>query len=631
MSTPINAGVPFEDTERKVYDTHDSKTPVQALLQDYNNINRMWDDYHRISAAHRLNRQFASSYSQGSLKLSSKEPLLEVIHPETDLYNNSEINVGNQCTKSFKPYPKGSQETAKSQNSNSQKEQKQIKDCDIRELKSGLNLRSFESSKLIGCTVTVCDIEPTGFKLERIGMYNEYFEICHKKSGYEVGTKESFNERLQKSRKDLNLMLKSRPEWSKFRWINVNGIEDFSLKMVLKDCDVNVSHFKSQLRVSRLANNDKTHQHDLTFVSNEISDEQFIFQLRSLGILPKKSDDEYDISNLAKTRGSHWGKIQSMLYNKSPEVKDLPSTVLPPLNVRLQDYAREYPFRLGHSNSHDKSNLKDELGTFLVLNESNTVISFFEYSGDRIEKEVVLRFIKTLKQHRAIDTNPSSVSQYLALELTGEYQKVLDHYNDMVSMLRSLFFNNLSNSASVKDLEQLYFLSDELSYLKVYLKLTFFNLQRMSNNLPKQLGSDIQSIHNKRIKQFQIKINDVDRMLQSIENLIDLGFNKISVSTNRSMSILAYISLVFLPLSFWASYYGMNFDSIAHTNEKVWVFWTISIPFTIVVMLLALYKSYAGYARKLILTIWSHTVMHFKVAKEHGVRKVSQKFRKYNH
>ncbi|GMG19605.1 unnamed protein product [Ambrosiozyma monospora] len=599
MSIPVNVGVPFEDTERKVYDTHDSETPVQALLQDYNNINRMWDDYHTISAAHRLNHQLGQShtYSQDCLTLCSKKPMLEVLQPETDLYNSGEINVGNQCTQSVMSYPKDSQETAKSQNSNSLKEQKNIKDCDIRELMSDLNLRYFESSESIGCTVTVCDIEPTGFKLERIGMYNEDFEICRQKPGYEIGKEESFNERLQKSRKDLNLMLKPRPEWSKFRWINVNGIEDFSLKMVLKDCDVNVSHFKSQLRVSRLANNDKSHQHDLTFVSNEISDEQFIFQLRSLEMLPEKSDDEYESPNLPKKSGSLWGKIQSMLYNKSPEESpELPSIVLPPLNVRLQDYAREYPFRLGHSNSHDKSNLKDELGTFLVLNESNTVISFFEYSGDRIEKEVVLQFIEILKQHRTIDTNPSSLSQYLALELTGEYQKVLDHYNDRVSLLGSLLFNKLSSTDLLKYLKQLYSISDKLSYLKVYLEPTFFNLQRMSSNLPKQLGRDVQLIHNNRIKQFRININDVDRMLQSIENLIHLGVNRITVNTNYFMSMFAYITFLYLPFSLWASYYGMNFDSIVHSDAPVGEFWLSAIFSSFVLLIIG--NQYSDYTDK---------------------------------
>ncbi|GME83522.1 unnamed protein product [Ambrosiozyma monospora] len=469
----------------------------------------------------------------------------------------------------------------------------------------------------VGGTITVCDIEPTGFKLERIGMYDEH--SVQQNPGYEAGTRESFNERLQKSRKDLKSMLNSRPDWSNLRWINANGIESFTLKMILQDCDVNVSHFKSQLRVSRLANNDKNHERDLTFVSNEISDEQFIFQLKSIGMIPEKPEDGYHITNLTPEKNrSHWDTIRSKVHHQSHVVNDLPSKVLPPISARLQEHARNNPLRLGTSKRKDKNYLKDELGTFLVLKESNTVISFFEYSGDRIEREVVLRFIKALKQHRTIGTNPSSLCQYLALELTGEYQKVLDSYSDMVSSLRSLFFNNLSNSASVKDLEQLYFLSDELSYLKVYLQLTFANLTKMSQNLPKQHGKDVQLIHHKRINQFQIKINDVDRMLQSIENLIDLGFNKISVSTNRSMSILAYISLVFLPLSFWTSYYGMNFDSIANTEEKVWLFWAISIPFTIVVMLLALYKSYAGYAKKLILTFWSHLAMRLKVAKQNG-------------
>ncbi|GME84670.1 unnamed protein product [Ambrosiozyma monospora] len=97
-------------------------------------------------------------------------------------------------------------------------------------------------------------------------MYDE--NSVQQRPGYEVGTKETFNERLQKYRVDFRLMLNSRSDRPKPCWINANGIESFTLNTILKDCDGNVSHFKSQLRVFKLVNNDKNHEHDLKFVSN---------------------------------------------------------------------------------------------------------------------------------------------------------------------------------------------------------------------------------------------------------------------------------------------------------------------------------------------------------------------------
>ncbi|GME93225.1 unnamed protein product [Ambrosiozyma monospora] len=160
--------VPFEDTERRVYDTHDSKTPVQALIQDYNNIDRMWDDYRRISAAHRLNRQLSSSHShnRGSSKLGSKE----VLQTEINSNNNTVINVGTQGTQSV---VSDSEETSHAQSSSAQMEKQQINGHDAKEILNGVNSNASRMTN-VGGTITVCDIEPTGFKLERIGMYDEH-------------------------------------------------------------------------------------------------------------------------------------------------------------------------------------------------------------------------------------------------------------------------------------------------------------------------------------------------------------------------------------------------------------------------------------------------------------------------
>ncbi|GMG26138.1 unnamed protein product [Ambrosiozyma monospora] len=67
-------------------------------------------------------------------------------------------------------------------------------------------------------------------------------------------------------------------------------------------------------------------------------------------------------------------------------------------------------------------------------------------------------------------------------------------------------------------------------------------------------------------------------MMESIKNLIDLTFNRVSARTSKYMTLLAFVSMIFLPMSFFTSYWGMNFFS---NLQNVGVFWTISCVVTV--------------------------------------------------
>ncbi|KAJ3016456.1 hypothetical protein HKX48_004031 [Thoreauomyces humboldtii] len=72
-------------------------------------------------------------------------------------------------------------------------------------------------------------------------------------------------------------------------------------------------------------------------------------------------------------------------------------------------------------------------------------------------------------------------------------------------------------------------------------------------------------------------------------NLIDLIFNTTSHSTNEAMRTLALVSLIFLPISFLAGVFGMNFDHFPELHSDTSAFWSLGVyAFWIIVAILCL-------------------------------------------
>jgi magnesium transporter len=79
-------------------------------------------------------------------------------------------------------------------------------------------------------------------------------------------------------------------------------------------------------------------------------------------------------------------------------------------------------------------------------------------------------------------------------------------------------------------------------------------------------------------------IADFDHLNAQTTNLISMFLALSDQKANQVMKLLAIYSVYFLPITFIAGIYGMNFDNMPELHHKNGYFFTIGLMLTIVVI-----------------------------------------------
>ncbi|ODO08978.1 hypothetical protein I350_02570 [Cryptococcus amylolentus CBS 6273] len=83
------------------------------------------------------------------------------------------------------------------------------------------------------------------------------------------------------------------------------------------------------------------------------------------------------------------------------------------------------------------------------------------------------------------------------------------------------------------------------------------------------------------IDHLEIVVGSLEQFVSTCDHLTDYVFNVLSFQTNASMERLSIVTVVFLPLTFIASYFGMNFTNFTQIEGPVSYFWKVAIPCTV--------------------------------------------------
>ncbi|VVT53207.1 uncharacterized protein SAPINGB_P003457 [Magnusiomyces paraingens] len=118
---------------------------------------------------------------------------------------------------------------------------------------------------------------------------------------------------------------------------------------------------------------------------------------------------------------------------------------------------------------------------------------------------------------------------------------------------------------------------------------------------------------------------DLDLMRNNTKNMIDMIFNTISIQSSDGVKQLSLVTVVFMPLSFWTGYFGMNFENFTLLEAGTPLYWKIAVPFAFGVLLLVMVTSVLEWYRHLKRYVRKSWVRHQRKVSKRLMKRAKKK------
>lgn len=185
-------------------------------------------------------------------------------------------------------------------------------------------------------------------------------------------------------------------------------------------------------------------------------------------------------------------------------------------------------------------------------------------------------------------------SDYLCYKLVDtvvdNYFNIIDELGDVVDSIEEELIANPDKST----LSNIYFVKRKL----MYLRKSVFPLRELIGSLVSSgsvlVGTDVK-IYFHDVYDHLIQIVDSIETYQDIlSNMLDTYLSSISNRTNDTMKILTIFSTIFIPLTFLAGIYGMNFKFIPELSLKYgyFIFWGVSVVIAAIMLMFFHHKKW---------------------------------------
>jgi magnesium transporter len=186
----------------------------------------------------------------------------------------------------------------------------------------------------------------------------------------------------------------------------------------------------------------------------------------------------------------------------------------------------------------------------------NFVISFQEKEGD-VFNAVRERIRKTIPRVRFL--GPDYLAYALIDAVVDNYFLVLETIGEEIESME----DELVANPEPEDLETLHDLKREMIYIRKAvwpLREVIGGLDRLESDLI----HDYTGMYLRDLYEHTIQVIDtVETYRDMVSGLLDIYLSSISNKMNQVMKVLTIIATIFIPLSFLAGVYGMNFDTSA--------------------------------------------------------------------
>jgi len=218
-----------------------------------------------------------------------------------------------------------------------------------------------------------------------------------------------------------------------------------------------------------------------------------------------------------------------------------------------------------------------------IIFGENYVISFQEKPGDVFD--VIRNRIRDTKYR--IRRNGSDYLTYSLLDaIIDNYYIILESLGDDVEQLENEVFSNSSSST----IEKIYKMKRKIIQLRKSiwpLREVVSSLTRTENDLLKagnlRFFSDLYD-------HIIMLIDTIESFREMVSGLLDIYLSSISNKMNEVMKVLTIIATIFIPLTFIAGVYGMNFQYMPELDWHWAYFAVLGVMVIVAVVMIIFFK-----------------------------------------
>ncbi|KAL6707852.1 hypothetical protein ACN47E_003752 [Coniothyrium glycines] len=397
----------------------------------------------------------------------------------------------------------------------------------------------------------------------------------------------------------VDFLEKPREEWATCRWINVNGLS----------WDVVRTLGKKQ-KLHSLAIEDLLHTRNRTKADWY---PEHVFALLTLQRLIQASEQD----KIGQT--THRPRPNNAIGKNAVDQGKLVPTEYQQAVKSLQAYRTDIDERTKYMEEHSTLASKGLMVSVeqvsIFLQSDNTVVSFFEHSADVIEKPI----LKRLQSSETVLRRSGDASMVMHAIIDGIVDltiPIATAYEDSIAELEL----DVLVDPRIAHSKALYILTSELSLLRSQIApiqgLVNALRQHNSNALmqttdspqkpssshianspppyaPKDPSTGSITITTLAHTYFSdvedhciMVLESLERMRRSADRMISLIFNTMGAYQNESMKQLTFVTILFLPMTFLAGYFGMNFEEFPALKNSDGYFWWLCIPITSAMILI---------------------------------------------
>lgn len=214
-----------------------------------------------------------------------------------------------------------------------------------------------------------------------------------------------------------------------------------------------------------------------------------------------------------------------------------------------------------------------EEGATTISDLSNKIAFFYNDNKIITIHRSKFNFLNTLSNHYK---KPEEILIYLIHKMVETYQQPLNELDEKIAQIEKTIF--LKDNSKVS-LEDLYFLKTQTRITKKLLQI----FQNVTNQVEvsEEFKTALQDIKDKLLS----LILNYDEVLENSNNLLNTYLSVNAQKSNDVMKLLTVFSAFFLPLTFIAGIYGMNFDNMPELKMKFGYFATLGIMIIVAIII----------------------------------------------